>query len=92
MFNKQVTLNYEQYLKKQDGNKHVIMIKTASTVEGSAVKDLGVDEQYTNDIDTIISEMQEKGYQILDVQFILHGGNPGLKNITIGLRTLITYM
>ena len=57
--------NIKPYLKRKDGRTHIIIFsKTISTS-----KDFDCEVRLTLDIDTIISKMQELGYDIIDVKF-----------------------
>lgn len=59
-----------QYLRKQDGNMHVLEIN-----EVHIIQDIGgitVDEVYTDQINTIMDAMRNMGYIIIDVSTSVH--------------------
>lgn len=54
------------YLSEKDGNKHIIMINSMlGLLDANAV----CDEKTTIKIDTILSYMQNDGFEIVDVKF-----------------------
>lgn len=75
------------YLKPKDGKKHVIMINSFSKLIN---QEFGCEDKYTTQIDTILTNMQNDGYEIIDIKFnsIM---NQGAFGVMEGFNTLITY-
>ena len=74
-------------LKPKDGKIHVIVFRTFSK---AAVNVFGCDEKYTNEMDSILVEMQNKGYEIVDVK-INTLSNQGATGQRDGYITCVTY-
>lgn len=75
------------FLRERDGNVHVIMINSFSKWINQV---FGVDDKYTTQIDSILTDMQNEGYEIIDVK-INSLQNQGLTGNAEGFHTLITY-
>ena len=75
------------FLKEKDGNVHVIMINSFSKWVNQV---FGVDDKYTTQIDSIVTDMQKEGYEIIDVK-VNSIQNQGLTGKAEGFYTLITY-
>ncbi len=78
MFGKN-NIDSEVKLEPQNGNKHIILIHTGIS-NGNKPEEI-----YTNKINGIIENIQNKGYEILDVRLEI-GGTQGLS-----YETLIVY-
>lgn len=76
----------EQYLAPKDGFTHVVMIKTTNNWVG---KENELDVDYTLEIDSILTKMQQKGYEIIDVKNSVAKLSAG--SIAGWFGTLITY-
>lgn len=77
----------KKYLKPKDGKIHIIMINSFSKWLN---QNFECEDKYTTQIDTIISSMQDDGYEILDVKFNSLM-NQGILGQMEGFHTLITY-
>jgi hypothetical protein len=77
----------KQYLVKKDGNVHVLMINSFSKWLNQL---FGVENKYTSQIDTVLSNMQEMGYEIVRVEHSTTQNQGLFKNME-GFHTLITY-
>lgn len=77
----------KKYLKPKDGNKHVIMINSFSKWLNQTFE---CEDKYTTQIDEIVSNMQNDGYEIIDIKMnsII---NQGLTGEMEGFHTLIIY-
>lgn len=82
-----VYTDVKKYLSEKDGNKHVVMVNSFSKWIN---QNFGCEDKYTTQIDEIISEMQNDGYEILDIKFNSIQGQ-GLSGQMEGFHTLITY-
>lgn len=81
---------YEQakkFLKSKDGKIHVVMFNSFSKWIN---QNFGCEDKYTTQIDEILTNMQDDGYEILDVK-INSIQNQGLTGQMEGFHTLITY-
>lgn len=81
---------YEQvkkYLKNKDGKIHVVMINSFSKWVNQV---FGCEDKYTTQIDEIITNMQNDGYEILDLK-LNSIQNQGITGQMEGFHTLITY-
>lgn len=81
---------YEKRIKKfliKDGNTHIIMVNSFSKFID---QNFGLEDKYTTQIDSILSDMQKDGYQIIDIKFDSLQ-NQGLLKDMEGFHTLITY-
>ena len=90
--NQENTANYiyentKKYLKEKDGKIHVVMINSFSKWIN---QNFECEDKYTTQIDTILSAMQNDGYEIVDVK-INSIQNQGLTGQMEGFHTLITY-
>ncbi|CEQ05979.1 Uncharacterised protein [[Clostridium] sordellii] len=56
----------KESLKEKDGKVHIIMINGKSFL---ALKELECLNKYTNEVDSILSFMQDDGYEIIDVKY-----------------------
>lgn len=77
----------KSYLAPKDGRIHVMMINSFSKVANEI---FGCETKYTSEVDTIITMMQEDGYEILDVK-MNSIQDQGLMGQREGFHTLITY-
>lgn len=77
----------KNYLATKDGLIHVIMINSFSKI---ANENFGCDTKYTAEIDTIVSLMQNDGYEVLDIK-MNSIQNQGMLGQREGFHTLITY-
>ena len=71
----------------KDGRLHVTMVNSFSRLANRVFL---CDDKYTTQIDTIVSLMQQDGFQIVDVK-INSVQAQGLLKIMEGFHTLITY-
>jgi hypothetical protein len=81
---------YEEEVKpllKSDGMIHVLMLNSFSKFVNVF---LGAEDKYTNQIDLILTKMQEDGYEIIDIKFNSLK-NQGITEDMEGFHTLITY-
>jgi len=81
---------YEKKVKpllKKDGFKHVVMINSFSKWID---QNFDAEDKYTTQIDSILSNMQNDGFEILDIKFDSLQ-NQGLLKDMEGFHTLITY-
>ena len=74
-------------LAKKDGNIHVLMLDSFSKYLNQA---FGVESKYTEQIDPIITGLQNDGYEIVDIK-INSLKNQGLTGEMEGFHTLIMY-
>lgn len=72
---------------KHDGNIHVVMINSFSKWLD---QNFGIEDKYTTQIDAILSNMQQDGYEIIDIKFDSLKGQ-GITGSMEGFHTLITY-
>ena len=84
---KQLTKMRKKYLKPKDGKIHVIMFNSFSKLANQI---FSCEDKYTTQIDTILSAMQDDGYEIVDVKITVIQ-NQGLVGEMEGFNTLITY-
>jgi len=81
---------YEKKVKpllKKDDFKHVVMINSFSKWID---QNFDAEDKYTTQIDSILSNMQNDGFEILDIKFDSLQ-NQGLLKDMEGFHTLITY-
>lgn len=81
------TYKYEEVkrlLKRKDGNTHVILLEMEKLSFLT-----GYDEEYTTKTDEILSQMQNDGYEIVDIRFST--GIKGDLKQSVDLETLIIY-
>lgn len=81
------TREVQKYLAEKDNKKHVLMVTSFSKFLNQS---FGVETQYTNQIDLILSRMQDDGYEILDVTHTTLQGQ-GIFGSKEGFHSLITY-
>lgn len=72
---------------KKDGFTHVVMVNSFSKWLN---QNFQCEDKYTKQIDTILTSMQQDGFEILDVKFNSIQGQ-GLTGQMEGFHTLITY-
>lgn len=75
------------HLKEKDGNQHVIMINSFSKFLN---QNFGCEDKYTNQIDTILTNMQNDGYEIIDIK-VNSIMNQGLTGSMEGFHTVVIY-
>lgn len=75
----------KKYLSPKDGKKHIVLINTMTKV----TREVGCENKYTLQVNSIIEEMQKEGYEILDIKIVT--GNQVVADATL-IRTLVTYM
>jgi len=75
------------YIAPKDGKIHVLMINSFSKFANQAFQ---CEDKYTTQIDTILSYLQDDGYEIVDVKFN-SVKNQGLTGEMEGFHTLIMY-
>jgi hypothetical protein len=74
-------------LKEKDGLIHVIMLNSFSKWLN---QNFGCEDKYTTQIDSILTNMQNDGYEIVDIKFNSLK-NQGLTGQMEGYETLIIY-
>ena len=74
-------------LKPKDGKVHVLMIMSFSKIANQA---FGCDDKFTNEIDSVLSEMQSRGYEIVDIKLGVLP-NQGLTGQREGYLTCVMY-
>ncbi|WP_460589218.1 hypothetical protein, partial [Escherichia coli] len=74
----------KRLLKRKDGNTHVILLEMEKLSFLT-----GYDEEYTTKTDEILSQMQNDGYEIVDIRFST--GIKGDLKQSVDLETLIIY-
>lgn len=74
-------------VKPRDGRVHVLMLMSFSKLVNQA---FGCDDKYTNEVDGVLSELQIRGYEIVDIKL---GGlpNQGITGQREGYLTCIMY-
>ena len=77
----------KQYIAPKDGKIHVLMVNSFSKFANQAFQ---CEDKYTTQIDTILSYLQDDGYEIIDVKFN-SVKNQGLTGEMEGFHTLIMY-
>lgn len=77
----------KKHLVRKDGYTHVVMINSFSKWVN---QNFECESKYTTQIDSIITAMQNDGYEIIDVKFNSLM-NQGLTGSMEGFHTLITY-
>lgn len=77
----------EYVLAPKDGNVHVLMVNSFSKFIN---QNFGVDDKFTVQIDSILQNLQSKGYEIVDIKFNSMQGQ-GLTGNLEGFHTLIMY-
>ncbi len=79
--------NLKKFLKEKDDKVHIIMINSFSKWLN---QNFQCEDKYTTQIDQILTNMQQDGYEIIDVKFNSIQ-NQGLVGQMEGFHTLITY-
>ncbi|MCH1966205.1 zinc ribbon domain-containing protein [Paraclostridium sordellii] len=79
--------NIKKFLKEKDGKVHIIMINSKDRF---SYEELECADKYTNEVDSIVSSMQDDGYEIITVKYQVIKGSYGLSEIEY-YRTLIMY-
>lgn len=79
--------NMKKYLKPKDGKVHIIMVNSFSKWLN---QNFECEDKYSVQMDTIISLMQDDGYEIIDIKFNSLM-NQGIMGQMEGFHTLITY-
>lgn len=89
--NKDITINiYEKikkHLKEKDGKVHIVMIN--SQIDFSR-EEFECSSKYTNEIDRVLSSMQDEEYEIIDVKYDIRKDSDG-RSYYDYYRTLIMY-
>lgn len=62
----------KEFLKEKDGKIHIVMINGKSFL---SFKELECLNKYTNEVDSILSFMQDDGYEIIDVKYQFISGS-----------------
>ncbi|CAI3193153.1 hypothetical protein [Clostridium neonatale] len=75
------------HLKEKDGLIHVVMVNSFSKLIN---QNFGCEDKYTEQIDSILTSMQQDGYEIVNIKFT-STKNQGVSAITEGFNTLIMY-
>ena len=76
-----------RHLKPKDGKIHVAMVNSFSKFANQV---FGFEDKYTNQIDGLLSFMQDDGYEIVDVKFSVIE-DQGITGNMEGFNTLILY-
>ncbi|MGI6076198.1 MAG: hypothetical protein ACOYD9_07525 [Pyramidobacter sp.] len=79
--------NLRKYLHEKDGKVHVVMVNSFSKWINQF---FGCEDKYTTQIDTLLSLMQDDGYEIVDVKFNSLT-NQGITGTMEGFHTLVVY-
>ncbi|MDU5019880.1 MAG: hypothetical protein E6269_04960, partial [Clostridiales bacterium] len=79
--------NIKKFLKEKDGKVHIIMINSKDRF---SYEELECADNYTNEVDSIVSSMQDDGYEIITVKYQVIKGSYGLSENEY-YRTLIMY-
>ena len=74
-------------VKPRDGRVHVLMLMSFSKLVNQA---FGCDDKYTNEVDGVLSELQIRGYEIVDIKLGVLP-NQGLTGQREGYLTCIMY-
>lgn len=77
----------QKNLSPKDGKTHIIMLNSFSKI---ANQNFDCDSKYTTEIDSIISAMQDDGYEIIDIKISSMSGQ-GLAGNRTGFNTMIIY-
>jgi hypothetical protein len=62
----------KESLKEKDGKVHIVMIKGKIHLP---YEELSCENRYTNEVDSVVSFMQDDGYEIIDVKYQLVGSS-----------------
>ncbi|HIW12772.1 MAG TPA: hypothetical protein H9891_06380 [Candidatus Salinicoccus stercoripullorum] len=79
---------FKKHLKEKDGKQHIVFVHTLSKIFN---KGLGVDDKVTMEIDELLSQMQDDGYEVIDVQFTTLKDQGYGKHTNEGYQTMIRY-
>ena len=79
----QVSRNY----RPKDGRTHVLMLMTFSKIVNQT---FGCDDKYTNEVDAVLVDLQNKGYEIVDIKLGVLP-NQGITGQREGYLTCIMY-
>lgn len=71
----------------KDGRTHVLMLMSFSKLINQA---FGCDDKYTNEVDSVLVDLQNKGYEIVDIKLGVLP-NQGLTGQREGYLTCIMY-
>ena len=71
----------------KDGNIHIVMINSFSKLVN---QNFGVESKYTEQIGSVINDLQQDGYEIVDIKFDSLKGQ-GITDTAEGFHTLIMY-
>lgn len=71
----------------KDGRTHVLMLMSFSKLINQA---FGCDDKYTNEVDAVLVDLQNKGYEIVDIKLGVLP-NQGLTGQREGYLTCIIY-
>ena len=71
----------------KDGNIHIVMINSFSKLVN---QNFGVESKYTEQIGSVINDLQQDGYEIVDIKFDSLKGQ-GITGTAEGFHTLIMY-
>lgn len=74
-------------VKPRDGRVHVLMLMSFSKLVNQA---FGCDDKYTNEVDGVLSELQIRGYEIVDIKLGVLP-NQGITGQREGYLTCIMY-
>ena len=74
-------------VKPRDGRVHVLMLMSFSKLVNQA---FGCDDKYTNEVDGVLSELQIRGYEIIDIKLGVLP-NQGITGQREGYLTCIMY-
>lgn len=74
-------------VKPKDGRVHVLMLMSFSKLVNQA---FGCDDKYTNEVDGVLSELQIRGYEIVDIKLGVLP-NQGITGQREGYLTCIMY-
>lgn len=79
--------NVKPHLKEKDGLTHVVMINSFGKWINQA---FGCEDKYTEQIDSILTSMQQDEYEIVDMKLTALQ-NQGVAGMMEGFNTLIMY-
>lgn len=71
----------------KDGNIHIVMIDSFSRFIN---QNFGVESKYTEQIGSVVNDLQKDGYEIVDIKFDSLKGQ-GITGTSEGFHTLIMY-
>lgn len=80
--------NISKQLSPKDGKTHTVMVSSFSSLK--RLNYFVCDVKYSNELNYIVSSMQDEGYEIIDVK-VCALPNQGLTKKRIGYSTLILY-